>query len=75
MDSFTQLLDRGISAEARLASWCPTMDLLALVTTDGQLHLHRLNWQRLWSVVMETTVTGAQRMHAFKASSCLLLWS
>lgn len=32
------------------------MDLLALVTTDSQLHLHRLNWQRLWSMTPESPI-------------------
>lgn len=58
MRSPLQLLDRGISAEVELAAWCPTMDLLALVTVDGQLHVHRLNWQRLWWTAPEATVTG-----------------
>ena len=56
--SFTQLLDRGIAAEAVLSSWCPTMDLLALATADGQLHLHRLNWQRLWWASPDAAITG-----------------
>ena len=30
-------------------SWCPTMDLIALVTTDSQLMVHRpAGWQRLF---------------------------
>lgn len=58
LQSFSQLLDRGISAEVRLAAWCPSMDLIALVTVDGQLHVHRLNWQRLWWTAPETIVTG-----------------
>ena len=57
-NSFTALLDRGISAEVQLAAWCPSMDLLALVTVDGQLHVHRLNWQRLLWTAPEATVTG-----------------
>ena len=56
--SFTALLDRGLPAEAALAAWCPTRDLLALAT-DGQLHLHRLNWQRLWWQSPEAPITGA----------------
>ena len=58
--SFTQLLDRGIAAEGALASWCPTMDLLALATADGQLHVHRLNWQRLWWSSPDAPITGAR---------------
>ena len=57
--AFTQLLDRGLSAEGSLAAWCPTMDLLALATADGQLHLFRLNWQRLWWQSPDAAITGA----------------
>lgn len=39
--AFTQLLDKGVSADVCLATWCPTMDLLALASSDGQLCLHR----------------------------------
>lgn len=28
-------------------SWCPRMDLLACVTQDNTLHVHRLNWQKI----------------------------
>lgn len=56
--AFTLLLDRGIAAEVGLAAWCPSMDLLALATADGQLHVHRLNWQRLWWTAPEAAVTG-----------------
>lgn len=55
--SFTQLLDRGISSPIVEAQWCPTMDLLAFVTKEGQLQLHRLNWQRLWSITPEEPIT------------------
>jgi hypothetical protein len=56
--SFTQLLDRGLAINVKLAQWCPTMDLLALLTADGHLHLHRLNWQRLWWISPESSITS-----------------
>eukprot|EP00891_Asterochloris_glomerata_P000844 jgi/Astpho2/844/fgenesh1_pg.00016_%23_68_t len=34
------------------------MDLLALASSDGQLCLHRLNWQRLWAVTPEPPATA-----------------
>ena len=61
--AFTQLLDRGVAAEVSLAEWCPTMDLLALATDDGQLHVHRLNWQRLWWTSPDAAITGAPARH------------
>ncbi len=41
-----------------LGSWCPTMDLLALVGDDGQLAVYRLEWQRLWGAVPDGPVTA-----------------
>ena len=37
VENFTVLLDKGLPAEVTLAAWCPTMDLLAYLTTDGQV--------------------------------------
>ena len=56
--SFTQLLDKGTTTDVHLAVWCPSMDLLALVATDGQLSVHRLNWQRLWSITPDSPVSA-----------------
>ena len=44
--SFTLLHDKNMLAPASASSWCPTMDLLALATTDGQLSLSRLEWNK-----------------------------
>ncbi|KAL4428023.1 hypothetical protein ABPG75_002112 [Micractinium tetrahymenae] len=61
MSAFTQLLDRGLPAEAAgaLAAWNPTMDLLALAL-EGQLAVHRLNWQRLWWASPDAPVTALE---------------
>lgn len=29
-------------------AYCPTMDLIAFATIDGQVHVHRLNGQRVF---------------------------
>lgn len=65
MSAFTQLLDRGLPAEGggTLAAWNPAMDLLALAL-EGQLAVHRLNWQRLWWVSPDASVTGSGAGHA-----------
>lgn len=54
--SFTLLLNRSLSRNVIGAQWCPTMDLLAVLLADGQLHLHRLNWQRLWAFVPDSPI-------------------
>lgn len=55
---FTQLQEMPLTSEVSICSWCPTMDLCAVVSTDGQLHLHRLNWQLLWAVVPDAQITA-----------------
>jgi hypothetical protein len=42
--AFTQLLDRGLTSDVVLASWCPTMDLL--------------NKQRLWVLAPDSKITA-----------------
>ena len=45
---FQVVQSKTLSEDVQLASWCPTMDLLALVTADNKIHVHRsLSWQRL----------------------------
>ena len=39
--------DKMLPSTISLAAWCPTMDLLALVTSDSQVIVHRLSWQQL----------------------------
>lgn len=56
--AFTVLQDAALTSEARLACWCPTMDLCAVATADGSLHLHRLNWQTLWVTSPEPLVSA-----------------
>lgn len=34
----------------RLVSYCPSMDLVAITTTDQQVLVYRLNGQRVWGI-------------------------
>ena len=54
--SFTLLLEKGLASRIVLSEWCYTMDIVALVTEDGQLQLFRLNWQRLWSMTPDSSI-------------------
>lgn len=56
--AFSVLHDGPITSEAVMGCWCPTMDLLALVTQDGQLSIHRLSWQKLWTASLDNPVTA-----------------
>ena len=65
-DAFTLLHDKNMLAPASASSWCPTMDLLALATSDGQLSLARLDWNKppserenkLWTSNPDSPVTS-----------------
>lgn len=52
--SFSILCDKGLSSSIKIISWCNTMDLVALVTVENTIAVHRLNWQRIWFVPCET---------------------
>ena len=56
--SFTVLHEHSLSQDVMMGSWCPTMDLLALLMDDGQLVLYRLEWQRLWLACPDVPVTA-----------------
>ncbi|MCO5603136.1 hypothetical protein L7F22_057283 [Adiantum nelumboides] len=53
---FTLHLDKALSSPIDKAVWNPEKDLLAMVTKDQQLIMHRFNWQRLWAVSPEKRV-------------------
>lgn len=36
--------------QVKISEWNPEKDLLAMVTEDSKILLHRFNWQRLWTV-------------------------
>lgn len=48
--SFRQLEDKPCSAEILYQKWSPKMDLLALVTVEGEVWLQRLSWKRVWLI-------------------------
>ena len=56
--SFTELLNKGLATDVALATWCPTMDLLAVVAVNNNLSVHRLNWQYLWTQRNQRPVTA-----------------
>ncbi|BBN15342.1 anaphase-promoting complex subunit 4 [Marchantia polymorpha subsp. ruderalis] len=56
--SFSLLLDKSLPSLVVIAAWNPGKDLLAMVTMDHQLIVHRLNWQRLWAISPDLTVTS-----------------
>ncbi|KAL3615053.1 Anaphase-promoting complex subunit 4 [Castilleja foliolosa] len=49
MVPFQLQFDKPIASQIKIAEWNPEKDLLAMVTDDSKLLLHRFNWQRLWT--------------------------
>ncbi|KAL5669842.1 hypothetical protein ACJX0J_022063, partial [Zea mays] len=45
---FSVILNR--LSTIKMAEWNPEKDLLAMVTDDSKVLLHRFNWQRLWTI-------------------------
>ncbi|XP_076956679.1 anaphase-promoting complex subunit 4-like [Bidens hawaiensis] len=46
---FQLQFDKPVASQIKLAEWNPEKDLLAMVTEDSKILLHRFNWQRLWT--------------------------
>uniref|UniRef100_A0A2P2INE0 Anaphase-promoting complex subunit 4 n=2 Tax=Rhizophora mucronata TaxID=61149 RepID=A0A2P2INE0_RHIMU len=47
---FQLQFDKPLPSQIKIAEWNPEKDLLAMVTDDYKILLHRFNWQRLWTV-------------------------
>ncbi|CAN1854391.1 Anaphase-promoting complex subunit 4 [Linum perenne] len=47
---FQLQFDKPLASQVKIAEWNPEKDLLAMVTDDSKILLHRFNWQRLWTV-------------------------
>ncbi|XP_010914780.1 anaphase-promoting complex subunit 4 isoform X2 [Elaeis guineensis] len=46
---FQLQFDKPFPFQIKIAEWNPEKDLLAMVTEDSKVLLHRFNWQRLWT--------------------------
>ncbi|XP_010436458.1 PREDICTED: anaphase-promoting complex subunit 4-like [Camelina sativa] len=55
---FQLQFDKPIPFQIKIAEWNPEKDLLAMVTVDSKILLHRFNWQRLWTVSPGKPVTS-----------------
>ncbi|GFY37961.1 anaphase-promoting complex subunit 4 [Trichonephila inaurata madagascariensis] len=55
MKSFRHLGQRYVSDEIALMEWNPMLDLIALATVTGDVLLHRLSWQKVWSIASGST--------------------
>lgn len=49
MGFFKQIDEKQTSQEVSQMLWNPKMDLIALAFSNGDVHLYRMSWQRVWS--------------------------
>ncbi|XP_062220513.1 anaphase-promoting complex subunit 4 isoform X2 [Phragmites australis] len=55
---FQLQFDKPIPFQIKMAEWNPEKDLLAMVTDDSKILLHRFNWQRLWTISPGKCITS-----------------
>ncbi|KAG0535189.1 hypothetical protein BDA96_04G344800 [Sorghum bicolor] len=55
---FQLQFDKPIPFQIKMAEWNPEKDLLAMVTDDSKVILHRFNWQRLWTISPGKCITS-----------------
>ncbi|TVU28877.1 hypothetical protein EJB05_20413 [Eragrostis curvula] len=55
---FQLQFDKPIPFQIKMAEWNPEKDLLAMVTDDSKVILHRFNWQRLWMISPGKCITS-----------------
>lgn len=55
---FQLQFDKPIASQIKIAEWNPEKDLLAMVTEDSKILLHRFNWQRLWTISPGKCITS-----------------
>ncbi|WAR21442.1 APC4-like protein [Mya arenaria] len=53
-ESFRQVDEKHVTVEAELMVWSPKFDLVALANVNGEVVLHRLSWQKVWSLPAHT---------------------
>ncbi|KAJ0798437.1 putative transcription factor WD40-like family [Helianthus annuus] len=55
---FQLQFDKPLASQIKIAEWNPEKDLLAMVTEDSKILLHRFNWQRLWTISPGRCITS-----------------
>ncbi|KAJ0016887.1 hypothetical protein Pint_10737 [Pistacia integerrima] len=55
---FQLQFDKPVASQIKMAEWNPEKDLLAMVTEESKILLHRFNWQRLWTISPGKSITS-----------------
>ncbi|XP_052227886.1 anaphase-promoting complex subunit 4-like [Dreissena polymorpha] len=62
LEAFRQVDEKYVSVEAELMEWSPKFDLVALSNIQGEVVLHRLTWQKVWSLPAQNEETKVKAM-------------
>ncbi|XP_039168587.1 uncharacterized protein LOC104445191 [Eucalyptus grandis] len=65
---FQLQFDKPLASQVKMAEWNPEKDLLAVVTEDSKVVLHRFNWQRLWTISPGYISSYAAYMYTWRES-------
>lgn len=49
-NAFRQVCDKPCASRIVMAEWSPLRDLIAVITSNGEVRLHRLYWQKVWVI-------------------------
>ncbi|KAF9932012.1 Anaphase-promoting complex subunit 4, partial [Modicella reniformis] len=62
--SFVHYAENRFPTEYKLEAWCPTADLLALISNENMLELYRLSWKQHWSVPVKEGAVAANSIRS-----------
>eukprot|EP00794_Sanderia_malayensis_P006349 gene6349-7076_t len=51
---FRQICDKACATEIKSMKWSPKNDLIAILTSEGEIRLHRLYWSKVWTLSEKT---------------------
>ena len=76
MNAFRQICDKPCNSGILQAKWSPLHDLVAVITTNGDIRLHRMHWQKVWVITPKespaTCCAWKTTNHSWKNSAKLL---
>ena len=76
MNSFRQICDKPCNSGILQAKWSPLHDLVAVITTTGDIRLHRMHWQKVWVITPKDSpaicCSWKTTSHSWKNSAKLL---
>ncbi|TYJ96177.1 aldo-keto reductase family 4 member C9-like [Cucumis melo var. makuwa] len=57
---FQLQFDKRIAFQVKIVKWNPENDLLAMVIENSKILFHRFNWQRLWTISLDSDSSDSE---------------